>query len=466
MNSWQKSIWVFLSLLGFHLIDLPMSRGESGPVFVIPVREDVDSPLAYLIRRGVKEAMAANAEVLILDMETNGGRVDVTEEIIQILNQFKGRTITFVNRKAFSAGAFIAVATSQIYMAPQSVIGAATPIMIAPGGGVEKLPDSVEAKMTSGISAMIRATAEKNGHNTEVVEAMIDRNKEFILDGVTINEKGRILTLTNLEAEKSYGNPLKPLLSLGTMPTLEALLKHLGLNSAQVTHVKPTGAETIASWLAKISPFLLIAGILGVYLEFKTPGFGAPGIVGVCAFALYFLGGYVAGLSGLEWIIFFLLGLTIFGLEVFLFPGTVFLAVVGGALMFLSLLMGWVDYYPGMPRIPNVVQLRLPLFNLTVGFTLAGILAFFLSRYFPKSRLYRQMVSTATSGNCSVTRIGGHQLIEQGLEGLTMSDLRPGGRAQFGDQLMDVLTQGELISKGVRVRVLHHSNGRPVVVEA
>lgn len=466
MNSWQKSIWVFLSLLGFHLIDLPMSRGEVGPVFVIPVREDVDSPLAYLIRRGVKEAMAANAEVLILDMETNGGRVDVTEEIIQILNQFKGRTITFVNRKAFSAGAFIAVATSQIYMAPQSVIGAATPIMIAPGGGVEKLPDSVEAKMTSGISAMIRATAEKNGHNTEVVEAMIDRNKEFILDGVTINEKGRILTLTNLEAEKSYGNPLKPLLSLGTMPSLEALLKHLGLNSAQVTHVKPTGAETIASWLAKISPFLLIAGILGVYLEFKTPGFGAPGIVGVCAFALYFLGGYVAGLSGLEWIIFFLLGLTIFGLEVFLFPGTVFLAVVGGALMFLSLLMGWVDYYPGMPRIPNAVQLRLPLFNLTVGFTLAGIVAFFLSRYFPKSSLYRQMVSTATSGNCSVTRIEPHQLIEQGLEGLTMSDLRPGGRAQFGDQLMDVLTQGELISKGVRVRVLHHSNGRPVVVEA
>ena len=443
-----------------------MSRGEVGPVFVIPVREDVDSPLAYLIRRGVKEAMAANAEVLILDMETNGGRVDVTEEIIQILNQFKGRTITFVNRKAFSAGAFIAVATSQIYMAPQSVIGAATPIMIAPGGGVEKLPDSVEAKMTSGISAMIRATAEKNGHNTEVVEAMIDRNKEFILDGVTINEKGRILTLTNLEAEKSYGNPLKPLLSLGTMPTLEALLKHLGLNSAQVTHVKPTGAETIASWLAKISPFLLIAGIIGVYLEFKTPGFGAPGIVGVCAFALYFLGGYVAGLSGLEWIIFFLLGLTIFGLEVFLFPGTVFLAVVGGALMFLSLLMGWVDYYPGMPRIPNAVQLRLPLFNLTVGFTIAGIVAFFLSRYFPKSRLYRQMVLTATSGNCSVTKIGPQQLIEKGLEGLTISDLRPGGRAQFGDQLMDVLTQGELISKGVRVRVLHHSNGRPVVVEA
>jgi membrane-bound serine protease (ClpP class) len=76
------------------------------------------------------------------------------------------------------------------------------------------------------------------------------------------------------------------------------------------------------------------------------------------------------------------------------------------------------------------------------------------------------MVSTATSGNCSVTKIGPHQLIEQGLEGLTMSDLRPGGRAQFGDQLMDVLTQGELISKGVRVRVLHHSNGRPVVVEA
>ena len=79
-------------------------------------------PLVYLVRRGVKEAMEAKADLLVLDMETNGGRVDTTREIISILNEFKGDTVTFVNKDAFSAGAFIAVATKRIYMAPESVI--------------------------------------------------------------------------------------------------------------------------------------------------------------------------------------------------------------------------------------------------------------------------------------------------------------------------------------------------------
>ena len=72
-------------------------------VYVVPIRVDIMPSLVYLVRRGVKEAMQANADVLIIDMDTDGGRVDVTEEIIEILNQFKGQTVTYVNRKAFSA---------------------------------------------------------------------------------------------------------------------------------------------------------------------------------------------------------------------------------------------------------------------------------------------------------------------------------------------------------------------------
>ena len=74
--------------------------------------------------------------------------------------------MTYVNDRAFSAGAFIAVGTQRIYMAPQSVIGAAAPIMISPtGGGVEKMPDTYEAKMTSAVRALVRTQAEKNGYN-------------------------------------------------------------------------------------------------------------------------------------------------------------------------------------------------------------------------------------------------------------------------------------------------------------
>src|SRR5204862_5234044 len=103
----------------------------------------------YLVRRAVKAAMEAKAEMLILDMETNGGRVDSTEEIIKSLDQFKGKTVTYVNKKAFSAGAYIALSTQSIYMAPESVIGAAAPLLMAPTSEMPQVSETIEATMTS-----------------------------------------------------------------------------------------------------------------------------------------------------------------------------------------------------------------------------------------------------------------------------------------------------------------------------
>src|SRR5260221_8441611 len=126
----------FVFLLGCLLMPAsssPEAPAASKTVFILPIREDIMPPLVYLVRRGVKEAMEAKADLLVLDMKTNGGRLDVTEEIIDILNNFKGETATYVNDRAFSAGAFIAVATKKIYMAPESVIGAAAPLIMGSG---------------------------------------------------------------------------------------------------------------------------------------------------------------------------------------------------------------------------------------------------------------------------------------------------------------------------------------------
>src|SRR4051812_16394412 len=227
----MKPRWIrVVALLPFALIlsAAPLETGKGSTVYVIPIREEIATPLTYLVRRGVKQAIEAKADLLVLDMDTNGGRLDSTQEIISSLNQFKGETATYVNQKAFSAGAFIAVSTRKIFMAPQSVIGAAAPILMSPGGGIEKMPDTVEAKTSSAVRALVRTSAEKNGYNTAVVEAMIDRNKEVKIDGEVINEKGQILTLTNLEAEKEHGNPPRPLLSSGTVESLDALLDKLG----------------------------------------------------------------------------------------------------------------------------------------------------------------------------------------------------------------------------------------------
>lgn len=439
---------------------------EAAPkkVYILPIREDVMPPLVYLVRRGVKEAMEAHADLLVIDMDTNGGRVDVTEEIIQILNQFKGRTLTYVNHKAFSAGAFISVATQAIYMAPQSVIGAAAPILMMPGGaGIEKTPDTVEVKITSGISALVRTCAEKNGYNKAVIEAMIDKSKELKIDGEVLNEKGQILTLTDQEAQKKYGHPPKPLLSQGTYENLDALLDHLGYGQAERVTISPTGAEKLASWLTAISPLLLLIGIAGLYIEFKTPGFGLPGIVGIAAFALYFFGGYVAGLAGLEWAAVFVLGLALVVLELFFFPGTVVVGILGAAMMLAAIIMAMVDVYPGMPAIPSLPQLRLPIQSLLIALGGALVVAVAVGRWLPGTNLYRTLVSQSASGVDSVLAQAEHQALQVGQTGVAVSILRPGGKAQFGDELLDVITQGELIEKGQRVRIIGHSATEAIV---
>ncbi|MCI0534198.1 MAG: ATP-dependent Clp protease proteolytic subunit [Verrucomicrobiales bacterium] len=442
---------------------------ESAKVYVLPIRDDVAPPMVYVVRRGVKEAMEARADLLVLDMETNGGRVDVTEEIIEILNKFKGQTVTYVNRKAFSAGAFIAVATQKIFMAPQSVIGAAAPMLMIPGGGPTEMPQTVEAKMTSGVRALVRVNAEKNGYNIDVVEAMIDKTKHLEIDGEVLNEKGQILTLTNIQAEKKYGEPAKPLLSSGTMENLGELLPALGFGDAQRVDVKPTGVEKIAAWINAISPLLLIIGAIGIYIEFKTPGFGLPGIVGIVALVVYFFGGYIAGLSGMEWAALFVVGLILAALEFFVFPGTTLLGFAGAVCMLVSIIMAMVDIYPSAPGLPTPMRFSVPVdkivSTLTVALFGSFAAAWALSRVLPKTPVYHNLISQSASGEGSVAVQEQQQSKQIGELGTTTSVLRPGGKARFGDQIIDVISLGEMIPKGSRVKVIGHS-GREAIVEA
>jgi membrane-bound serine protease (ClpP class) len=433
-------------------------------VYILPIREDIMPPLVYLVRRGVKEAMEAKADLLVLDMETHGGRVDVTEDIIEILNKFKGQTVAYVNRKAFSAGAFICFATQKIYMAPQSVIGAAAVVTMAPGGGgTQSLPDTVEIKQSSAISALVRANAEKNGHNVEVADAMVKKTKELKIDGKILNEKGQILTLTDKEAEQEYGEPPKRLLSSGTMENLDELLKKLGYADAERHEIKTTGAEKVAFWLNAISPLLLLIGVVGIYLEFKMPGVSLPGIIGVGAFALYFFGGYVAGLSGMEWVLVFILGLALVVVEIFIYPGTIAIGLLGAVLMLVALVMAMVDIYPGMPSVPSLPQLRLPIQQILVAMAGGVVAILVLSRFLPKTSVYRKLVSQTASGVKTELEVEKQKISRQGQIGVTISPLRPGGKARFGDQILDVISQGDMVPPGTRVKIIGSSGAESLV---
>lgn len=438
----------------------PPPKPTPGPrtVVVIPVKGDIDGALTYVIRRGVKVALDRGAQHLVFHMDTDGGPVNDTTDIMEIIQRFKpeANTYTLVDKKAYSAGSFIAAGTRHIYMVPGSVIGAATPILITG----QELGESVQAKMNSALRAMVRAAAERHGHRADVFEAMIEKDRGLKIGDTVIVPEGEILTLTAEEAAKAYGEPPRPLLSSGTVGSLDEMLQKAGLAGAEIIRVEQTGLETLARWIVSIAPVLLLAGIVGVYVEFKVPGFGLPGIAGAACLLLFFFGHQIAGLSGHEALVLFGVGVVLVGLEIFVFPGTLIAGSLGAALIVTSLLMAMVDYYPTDPIIPDMSELRRPLINLTISLLGAGIVIAFLAMTLPSTPLFASLTVRATSGKAV------EPAAQTGDTGLAHTDLRPAGKAMFGERLEDVVTEGDFISRGTPVRVVAVEGPRVIVERA
>jgi membrane-bound serine protease (ClpP class) len=259
----KQLIPLFGCLLGLICLSqaqapVPNVQGpSSGPkkVYVVPVQGDIDASIIYIIRRGVKEAMEAGADVVILDMDTYGGRVDITEDIFKVLNRFphQDQLYTYVNTRAGSAGSIISSASHQIYMAPGSVIGAAAVV----NGDGKDLSETMNLKMTSFIKGITRAQAERQGLRPEVFEAMIDSSLGLEIDGKVIAPKGSLLSLTSQEAAVAYNKPPRPLLSSGTIASLDKLVEQTAGPDAIVTKIEPTGFEAVGSFIVMLSPVFL-----------------------------------------------------------------------------------------------------------------------------------------------------------------------------------------------------------------
>jgi membrane-bound serine protease (ClpP class) len=445
----MRWLGIVVALLG--LWPPPALAATNGPVCIIEVREDITHNTLFLIRRGLSEAMARGAVGVVLDMETNGGRVDQTEKIIRLLEQARLPTVTYVNGKAFSAGAFIAAATDRIYMAPGSVIGAATPILLVPGQGPAELSKAHEEKLSSAMRGLVRSTAQLKGHNPDVFEAMVDADREVKMGQTVISEKGKLLTLTNEEAARMYGDPPVPLLSLGTVADLPALLATNGWAAAATFTVTPSGFEVLGRWLTLISPLLLLIGFVAIYLEIKTPGIGVPTVVAVIAFALYFIGNFIAGLAGLEEVVIFAVGVGLLLVEIFVLPGFGIAGFLGIAAILIALVLGMTERFPGGPSLPTLPQLKVPVLTVIWSFIASiGVMAL-LGRYFPKTGLFRKMELAA-----AVPTPAAHAEVAAlvGTTGVAETMLRPAGKGRFGDRLLDVVTAGDLIEQGTPIKIV------------
>lgn len=187
----------------------------------------------------------------------------------------------------------------------------------------------------------------------------------------------------------------------------------------------------------------------------------------IVALLLYFAGGYLAGLSGMEWTLVFALGAILgFGLEIFVFPGTLALGTGGALLIVIAIVMAAADYYPGMPAVPSLPQLQLPARNLAVAAALSAAGIWVLGLLVPRTTAFRTLVSQGTSGSLSDASRERTQTDRLGTEGIALSVLRPGGKARFGPDILDVVSQGDLIGEPkTRVRIVGF-RGNDAVVEA
>jgi len=341
----------------------------------------------------------------------------------------------------------------------------------------------MEVKMNSAIRAKIRTQAEKNGYAVDVVEAMVDKTKKLERDGKVICEVGDILTLTNLEAEAKYGEATTRLLSSGTVESIDALIIALGYDGAQRVDVEPLGVEELGTWINAISPILLLIGIIGLYIEFKTAGFGVFGAVGIAALVLYFFGGYVSGMAGIEWVGIFVVGVALVAVELFLLPGTIFIGLIGVVCMFVALIMGMTDLYPNMPWFPagegkgnSMPQIEgthfalpdfsRPIRDLLIAFALSVPIIWALAKYLPQTAFFAAFTSSAASGVESVAAVAAELESRLGQAGTSTMPLNPGGKVMFGDALCNVITQGEMIAAGTPVKVIGHRGSDLLVIEA
>ena len=344
-------------------------------------------------------------------------------------------------------------------MAPVGVIGASAVVSVTG----EDLPKTMEDKVTSGFSAYARSIAAQNGYNPDIAAAFMDKNRDVVIDGQIIHKSGSVLSFSSQEAIRKIGRDQRPILASGIEEDLGRLIKKIAPN-AVVHEMSPTGAETLAFWINAIAPLLILGGLVSFYIEFKTPGFGLPGIIGIACFTIFFIGMFAAGLSGYEPLTVFMIGVALVAVELFILPGHIVPGLAGVILMIGSIIYAGIDKFPDDPIIPSPDKLIPPLMDLGIGVVGSLIVISLIARYLPKTSVYDVLVLTGPK--TSAPPIDGTIAeIREGDEGVAETNLRPAGKARFGTKLVDVVTQGEMIRAGQPVKVVLREGVRVVVQE-
>jgi membrane-bound serine protease (ClpP class) len=478
----------FLLALSLQIALSGQDRPSASRVMIVPIVGEIDYKNVALVKRAVRKIKAEKPDLVIFEIDTPGGRVDlmlaIGEEIMSI-NPIPN--VAYVRPAlggeimggAISAGSYIAMSCKKIYMYPGTVIGAATPVLI--DGGNAK---PVEAKYVSVMREKFRSRAEQNGYSPNLAAAMVDR--EIELFEVVVDGKREYLTAGDIEKLRKAGKTLdvptipfdskEQLLTLTARQVVEtgmgkiaesrpAIYSDMKLVAPAEEQIEASWSEALVAILTSqiVSTILLVVGILGIWVELKTPGFGVAGVVGVLAIGLVLFGHHLAGLAQVMDIVLIVVGILLVIVELVFFPGMAVFAITGVLCILAGLVFAFQGFaIPDVKGAPWEVDVFLSAIGrVLVGFVGAGFGFLAIMRYLPNVPLFNRLVLQAEIGGVAPGPALAPGLV--GRRGHAATPLRPGGKIEVDGDVHDVVAEGEFVAKGEPVEVLRIEGNRIVV---
>jgi membrane-bound serine protease (ClpP class) len=445
VKNWVGSL--SLVVFGFLAPFASALAQEKRPVvYVAPIEGIIDLGLAPFVQRVLDEATETGAAAVVLEINTFGGRVDAAVQIRDALLNARVRTIAFVNKRAISAGALIALATQDLVMAGGGTIGAATPVQMGQPGAAAQ---PVAEKTVSYVRKEFRATAESRKRPPLLAEAMVDADVEI----AGIIEKGKLLTLTTEEA-------LKHKLADFRADSIESALENLGIRGAELRRASPNWAEHLVRFLTHpvVSSLLMTIGMLGIIVGVRTGGFGVAAGVGIASLSLFFWGHWLVQLAGWEELLLAGIGVILLAAEIFVIPGF----GIAGVLGIIAILAGLILSPVGAGDTSQVVLMAAGRVVFSLLFALMASLV--ILRFLPRLPFGRRLIlETGLASDVGYASAPGSDRRWLGKKGRASSALRPAGIAEIEGERVDVVSDGALIDAGQLIEVTRVDGNRIVV---
>ncbi|MCK4541161.1 MAG: nodulation protein NfeD [Spirochaetales bacterium] len=464
----------------FMLLILAIQPLFGDGTFIIPIHGDIEPFQLVFLRRGIQSA--EDADRIIFDINTFGGRVDTALKIATLIGSLENiETISYISAGSeslgvsWSAGALISFSCNTIYMATGTSMGAAAPVYQTQEGMA-----MAEEKTVSAVRAQMAALAEKNDYPKAAALGMVDEDlvvQEVFHDGQISLALGRELEHLKAEAEKkgvsfeagliispegklltlTAGEMARYHISRGTVNNREELLTLLGIETGEIIEFETSFTDKLVAVItsAAVGGLILTIGLLALYMEITSPGFGVPGTIAIICFAIVFGGGALMGTLGSLELLLFLLGVVLLVVEIFLIPGFGITGISGIILIAASLILSRQDFI--FPSFEWEMELFLHNILLVLGTIGASIIIMALILVlFPHIRPFRRMILiTPESQAVPAVQEKREELIAG--RGITLTPLRPSGKAVFQGEVLQVEADGEFLETGMEIVVIEQS---------